>query len=87
MIKPKKGRQRIEDRLAEIEKSLADLLPRVKADITTKYVRKRGRPFIEDRLNTFAATKPWLKIVDPISGKPMSRTTWYRRRKEKEQGK
>ena len=34
-----------------------------------------GRPRIEDKGQSFEATKPWLALG-------MSRTTWYRRRKE-----
>jgi hypothetical protein len=37
---------------------------------------KTGRPRIEDRDKTLAATKPWLKLG-------MSERTWYRRQREK----
>jgi hypothetical protein len=39
---------------------------------------KKGRPRIEDKGQSFEATKPWLALG-------MSRRTWYSRRKE--QGK
>jgi hypothetical protein len=49
---------------------------------------KKGRPRIEDRAKTIAAQKPWLKIRDAITGKPLSRRAWfYRRKKETEQEK
>jgi hypothetical protein len=47
---------------------------------TTATPRKRGRPRIEDRDKTFAATRPW----DALG---MSERTWYRRRREQKTGK
>ncbi len=38
--------------------------------------RKIGRPRIEDKAKTLEAKKPWIKAG-------MSRSTWYRRQKEK----
>jgi hypothetical protein len=42
--------------------------------------RKTGRPRIEDRDKTLAATKPWLALG-------MSERTWFRRQAEKREGK
>lgn len=42
--------------------------------------RKPGRPRIEDRDKTLAATKPWLALG-------MSERTWYRRQAEARKGK
>lgn len=38
---------------------------------------RRGRPRLEQKGETLTAKKPWLTQVPP-----MSRSTWYRRRKE-----
>lgn len=38
---------------------------------------KRGRPRLGEEKNTLMARKPWLKMKPP-----MSRATWYRRKKE-----
>jgi hypothetical protein len=43
-------------------------------------VGKRGRPRIEDRDKTLAATKPWLAAG-------MSQRTWYRRQRERAETK
>ena len=37
---------------------------------------RKGRPRIEDRANTIEAKRPW-------EAKGMSRSTWYRRKREK----
>jgi hypothetical protein len=37
---------------------------------------RKGRPRIEDRAKTFEAKRPW-------EAKGMSRSTWYRRKREK----
>lgn len=42
----------------------------------------RGRPRIEDRADTIEARKPWLAILDAVTGKPLSRRQWYRRQKD-----
>jgi hypothetical protein len=47
----------------------------------------RGRPRLEERANTIEAQKPWLKIVDALTGKPLSRSQWYARKKEMNNGR
>lgn len=39
---------------------------------------RRGAPRVEDRNKTIEHRKPWIKLG-------MSRRTWYRRKREKEQ--
>ena len=45
--------------------------------MTTASKPKRGRPRLEDRANTTEAQKPWI-------AKGMSRSTWYRIKKDPE---
>lgn len=49
-----------------------------KAAKTTAFKPRVGRPRIEDRDKTLAATKPWDKLK-------MSRASWYRRQQEQKE--
>jgi len=54
-----------------------------KADTQTdRPAVRRGRPRLEDKATTLTALKPWKKTKPP-----MSRATWYARRKAKCSGK
>lgn len=63
-------------RVVELASTPDPVAPKEASISTAGSVRKRGRPRLEEE----ARDKPW-------EGLKMSRATWYRRRREEEDGK